>query len=174
MTKPFDNHLNGLVNPMTGGYWVPVHDGDQRALAIFKRHYSYRRRAQGKTRGSPTFVGQGQKMVLLTQDCLALFAWQYSTVARTDNQDGVRCSVFRNEGPILSSLLIREAVNLAWTRWPGERLYTYVYDLKVKSVNPGYCFKVAGWRYCGRNKDGRLSILEYRPEWVQKGCWRRL
>jgi hypothetical protein len=31
------------------------------------------------------------------------------------------------------------------------------------SANPGYCFKQAGWRTCGRNKDGRLTILERLP-----------
>jgi hypothetical protein len=41
-------------------------------------------------------------------------------------QRGVNCAVFRNESSVLSSELIREACGLAWTRWPGERLYTYV------------------------------------------------
>jgi hypothetical protein len=27
----------------------------------------------------------------------------------------------------------------------------------------GYCFKQAGWRACGRNADGRLTILELLP-----------
>lgn len=151
---------------LTTGYWFPVKDGDPRALSLFKKHYSYRTRSQGQARGSPTFVGQGEKLVLLTVDCLALFAWQRSTVLRMDGQKGIRCTVFRNEGHVLSSLLIKEACELAWHRWPDERLYTYVNDRKVLSVNPGYCFKMAGWRYCGRNKDGRLSILEMRPEWV--------
>jgi hypothetical protein len=53
---------------------------------------------------------------------------------------------------------------LAWQRWPGKRLFTYVWDAKVKSANPGYCFKKAGWQHCGRNADGRLTILEKLPE----------
>ena len=142
------------------GHWIGVHDGDLRALALFKRHYSYRRRASGQPRGSPTFVGQGQKMILLTQECHALFVWQFSTVDRLDQQQGVRCSVFRNEGPLRSSDLILEAEELAWQRWPGQRLFTYVWPAKIKSPNPGYCFKCANWRQCGRNQDGRLIILE--------------
>ena len=142
------------------GYWIGVHDGDPRALALFKRHYSYRRRASGQPRGSPTFVGQGQKMILLTLKIDALFVWQVSTIIRLDGQQGVRCAVFRNEGPLRSSGLILEAEELAWRRWPGERLFTYVWPAKVKSANPGYCFKCADWRQCGRNKDGRLIILE--------------
>lgn len=73
------------------------------------------------------------------------------------------CSIFRNESEVLSSLLIEEACQLAWQRWPRQRLFTYVWDDKVKSPNPGYCFKLAGFKYCGRNKDGRLSLLERLP-----------
>ena len=145
------------------GHWIGVHDGNPQALELFKRHYSYRRRASGQPRGSPTFIGQGEKLVLLTVDAKALFTWQFSTVTRMDNQPGVRCGIFRNEGPIRSSDLILEAEELAWQRWPGQRLFTYVWGQKVKSTNPGYCFKMAGWKTCGRNKDGRLTILEKLP-----------
>lgn len=31
-------------------------------------------------------------------------------------------------------------------------------------------FKMAGWRRCGRNKDGRLTILERRPEWKEQAA----
>jgi len=150
---------------LLSGWWIPVHDGDPRALALFKRHYSYRKRTSGNPRGNTLFIGPGEKLVLLTQDCRALFAWQHSTIERLarEKQEGVRCSVFRNEGPVLSSELIREACVWAWQRWPGQRLYTYVNDRKIKSVNPGYCFKMADWQYCDRNKDGRLSVLEKLP-----------
>ena len=30
---------------------------------------------------------------------------------------------------------------------------------KIGSVNPGYCFKKAGWSQVGMNKDGRLILL---------------
>jgi hypothetical protein len=49
----------------------------------------------------------------------------------------------------------------AWNRWPDQRLYTYVNPVKV-SANPGYCFKQAGWRFCGKTKGG-LHILEVMP-----------
>lgn len=51
-------------------------------------------------------------------------------------------------------------MSLAWQKWPGERLYTYVNGGKVRSSNPGYCFLVAGWRKCGVTKDKGLIILE--------------
>ena len=145
------------------GHWLPVRDGDPRALALFKRHYSYRRRAPGRLRGNSTFVGQGEKMVLLTSDCLALFAWQRSTVERASGQTGINCTVFRNEGPILSSTLIREADDLAWARWPGERHFSYVNADKVRHKrDPGRCFLKAGWTRCGTSKAG-LLIFERLP-----------
>lgn len=145
------------------GHWIGAHDGDRRALGLFKEHYSYRRRASGQSRGNSTFVGQGEKIVLMTVDCRALFVWQFSTVERIGGQEGVRCSVFRNLTPILSSELILEAEQLAWQHWPGERLFTYVNPGKIRSVNPGCCFKKAGWKRCGTNTDGHLIILEKLP-----------
>jgi len=60
---------------------------------------------------------------------------------------------------IKSSALIREADAIADFAWPGERHYTYVNAQKIRSVNPGYCFKKAGWRQCGETRGG-LVILE--------------
>ena len=77
----------------------------------------------------------------------------------SDGQPGVYCPVFRNEGPVRSSDLIRAAMELAWFRWPGERLFTYVDPGLVRSTNPGYCFLMAGWRKCGRSGRG-LVLLE--------------
>ena len=59
---------------------------------------------------------------------------------------------------------LAEAVALAWYRWPGERLYTYVNPKRIKSDNPGYCFKIAGWKVCGVTKVNKLVILELLPE----------
>jgi hypothetical protein len=130
-----------------------------------QRHYSYHPYQDGR-RQDPTnkarrlFVGPGGKMVLLTAACDALFVWR-KFIDRS-GQRGVNCAVFHNEGPILSSELILEAEQLAWARWPGERLYTYINPHKIRSVNPGYCFKKAGWQRCGESKSG-LLILEKFP-----------
>lgn len=84
-------------------------------------------------------------------------------------QTGVGCAFFRNEGPIRSSDLIREACEIAWSRWPGERLFTFVEDAKVATADQrgrakaGWCYRKAGWKVAGRNKDGRLTILEILP-----------
>lgn len=152
--------MNALVQPslLTDSVWIETRDGDPTARAIFDRHYSRRRYADGR---QPTlFVGPGQKMVLLTPCARALFVWR--KFMSMDQQNGVNCAIFRNEGAGLASRLIRAAMLLAWKRWPGERLYTYVNPRRVQSSNPGCCFKRAGWRRCGFTKRG-LIVLEVLP-----------
>jgi hypothetical protein len=58
--------------------------------------------------------------------------------------------------------LIAEAMQAAWLRWPGERLYTFINPAKVRSANPGYCFLRAGWQRCGITSRG-LVIFEVAP-----------
>jgi len=145
------------------GNWIGVLNTDPRAVALYERHYSARPSVPTRTRLKHGISGPGELMTLITVTGDALFVWQNNLVDRYDHQDGVNCSVFRNEGPVLSSELVLEAVGLAWKRWPEERLFTYVWDKKIESANPGYCFKIAGWETCGRNADGRLTILEKLP-----------
>ena len=136
--------------------WRISKDGDPLGLALYLRLYSARKRSP-KTR-LPLFVGPGEKLILLSYKGDAVFAWR-RMIYRQDGQTGVCCAVFRNEGRRRSSTLIREAMHLAWQRWPGERLYTYVDPARVRSVNPGCCFKVAGWKICGQSRRG-LIVLE--------------
>jgi hypothetical protein len=136
-------------------YWHGVKDGNPSALALYERHYSCYRYADGRER--KLFCGPGQKLVLLTEKSDALFVWRKFIDA--SGERGVNCAVFRNEGGTLSSLLIMEAEEIGRRKWPGERFYTYVDPKKIRSVNPGCCFKCAGWRECGRTKGG-LLILE--------------
>lgn len=147
-----------LTAVMTNGAWLPVRDGDHRARALYRRHYSHRSYKDG--RNPMKFVGPGEHIVLLTPECDALFIWR--KFKDDSGQVGVNCACFRNEGLGLSSELIEEACEIAWRRWPGERLYTYVNREMIASPNPGYCFKQAGWRFCGRTKGG-LDILETSP-----------
>ena len=141
-----------------GDIWIPTKDGDPTVRGIFDRHYSRRHYRDG--RKPKLFVGPGEKMVLRTADASAIFVWR--KFISMDNQEGVNCAVFRNEGNAVSSELILEAEILAWERWPGERLYTYVDGSAVKSSNPGYCFQKAGWVKCGVTQRG-LIVLEKIP-----------
>ena len=139
--------------------WYAVKDGFAAARYLFDRHYSRHHYKDG--RKPRMFVGPGEKMVLMTNDSKALFVWR--KFISDNGQTGVNCAIFRNESDALSSTLILEAEAIAWQRWPGERLYTYVDSKKIKSTNPGYCFKIAGWHECGRTKVNGLVILEKLP-----------
>jgi len=142
-----------------GDTWIELRDGNDSVRAIFDRHYSRNRYADG--RRPLLFVGPGQKMVLMTPDARAIFAWR--KFISGDGQQGVNCAIFRNEMPRSktdSSELVAAADALADLRWPGERHYTYVNPRAVQSSNPGYCFIKAGWRRCGITKWNRLLILE--------------
>jgi hypothetical protein len=141
------------------GHWHGSKDGDKNALALYNRHYSAYHYKDGRER--KLFCGPGEKMVLLTDNNDALFVWK--KFIDDSGQTGIYCAVFRNEGPILSSDLIKESMVLAWKRWPGERLYTYVNPKKIRSNNPGYCFRCAGWSVCGKSKGG-LVIMEKKAE----------
>jgi hypothetical protein len=142
-----------------------VRDGHPIATAIYNRHYSAK-----PNRKSKQIVGPGASILLITHDDKALIVWREFIDDCIDprtgqKQQGINCAVFRNEGTSAgaSSELLLEAQQIAWQKWPAQRLYTYVDASKIKPGNPGYCFKKAGWRNCGRSKGG-LVILEHLAE----------
>lgn len=147
---------HGIGRRALGTYWRECKDGDEGARLFFDAHYSRSHYADGRT--PPLFVGPGGKLLLTTEDGKGLFAWR--KFKDDSGQVGVNCAIFRNEGPVLSSLLILDAEPIAWARWPGQRLYTYVNPRKIRSTNPGACFLAAGWRRCGLTKKRKLVILE--------------
>ena len=57
---------------ITEGLWIPVKDGDRRAIAIYQRHYSARRYRDGRKR--KLFMGPGEKLALMTPRCDALIS----------------------------------------------------------------------------------------------------
>lgn len=146
----------GVGRRVLGLYWRECRDGDDGARAIYDRHYSRIHYADG--RKPKLFVGPGEKCVLITEAGDAVWCWRKFKDA--SGQKGVNNAIFRNEGPILSSLLILDAERIAWARWPGERLYTYVQPKAIRSSNPGACYLKAGWRKCGITKWNKLVILE--------------
>ena len=149
------------MSTLVAGHWLSSNHADPRAIQLYLRHYSARHYRDGRARRQ--FCPPGPKMVLLTERCDALFVWHRPVMERVTGEGGVNCTIFRNEGQTRSSLLIEEACELAWQRWPGERLFTYVKPAAIRSSNPGYCFQMAGFRKCGTTKGGRLVILERLP-----------
>lgn len=150
--------------------WTLSSSSDRRALDVVDgagphagqgAHYSRR------TPGSKTFTGCGQEIVLVTADGNAVWAcvYQRTPAARGSGVSrGRRATadvkpryiwrnmMFRNLGPVLSSTLIREATLRTYEEWqrrygtlPPERLRTEIAIGRVASVNPGYCYRCAGW-----------------------------
>ena len=137
-------------------HWIEVRDGDPRLRALYNRHYSARRYADG--REPVKCAGPGEYIALLTAEADAMLIWRRFMSMDKVHGYGVNCAVFRNESEILSSTLIDEAMARAWSRWPGERLYTYVNTEAIRSTNPGYCFICAGWNRCGTTVGGLLVL----------------
>ena len=136
--------------------WWITKDGDDICRALFDRHYSRIHYNDG--RKPKLFCGPGEKIVLRTWEGDAVFVWRRFRDA--SGQQGVNCAIFRNESQHKSSELIRQADAIADFCWPGLRHYTYVNAEAIKSSNPGFCFKVSGWRVCGQTKVNKLIILE--------------
>lgn len=144
--------------------WEQVTKFDARAAQLADRHYSRRKV------GSPQFMPPGQTVVLLTKDERAVFGWWRphpdSGLKAMNGLDGWTCTIFRNEGAVLSSELILEAENFLLSLNLGigpDGFITYVFDRKIRSSNPGYCFKQAGWKVAGRSADGKKTLLRKKP-----------
>ena len=145
-----------ILNENEKVYWIITNDKDPRAIALADRHYS--RKTPKSKKG---FMGPGEQIVLISPDGTAIFGWlKAKPEFRGDKIDGVYCSIFRNEGPELSSKLILEAEKFALQKWPDTKLFfTYVDPSKVRSKRPGWAFIKAGWKEAGTNKNGKLLLL---------------
>ena len=142
--------------------WIVVPKFNSTAAHLADRHYSRRKV------GSPQFMPPGQTLVLLTPDGRAVFGWwrpdPSSGIRAMNGLDGWTCTIFRNEAPdlYLSSDLILEAEEMLLDRYDcgPDGLITYIEDRKVRSPNPGFCFKKAGWKVTGRSADDKKTLLQ--------------
>jgi len=144
--------------------WYLTNRGDPRAAHIADRHYNRQKI------GSAQFAPPGRCMVLLTEhaDALWITSFPFAEYVRHAWAGAWVCSCFRNESTALSSELIIEAV--AATRWYCENVWkveepklgmiTFVNTLKVKSVNPGYCYKKAGFKRVGQTQGGLIALQQ--------------
>jgi hypothetical protein len=126
--------------------WRRTTKVDPVAVALANRHYSRRKYGKiGKSVGPP-----GRLLTFVSPDEQAVWAshWPYGHLA-LDGLDAWRCVIFRNEGDMLSSTLIRSAMKLTAEAWspgrPADGWLTWVDRAEVASTNPGYCFQMAGW-----------------------------
>lgn len=145
------------------GNWRLSHRADTRALPLADRHYNRQKP------GAPQFVPPGRCIVLLTEpaDALWITSYPFGEYVQHAWAGAWVCSLFRNEGGVLSSDLIREAV--AVTRWhfgdpPELGMVTFVdADKTRRKRDPGRCYLRAGWERCGMTQGG-LYALKQDPE----------
>jgi hypothetical protein len=103
----------------------------------------------------------GRMLVLRNREGTILFGWLWCKPEyRMDKQTGYNCTIFHNESNSLSSAVILEAELLATTYWGSNRFFTYVDAGKIKSNNPGCCFKKAGYRVIGKSKTGLILLAK--------------
>ena len=142
--------------------WHRVTKFNADSAALADRHYSRRKI------GSPQFMPPGQTVILMTAAADAVFGWwrpdPTSGIKQMNGLDGWTCTIFRNESLAWrSSRMILAAerflLDLGVTVGP-DGFITYVWDRKVASTNPGYCFKQAGWKVTGRSADGKKTLLQ--------------
>lgn len=138
--------------------WRLSHRADTRALPIADRHYNRQKP------GTPQFVPPGRCVVLLTEKANALWitSWPFAEYVKHAWAGAWVCSCFRNEGPILSSELIREAVAITRSVYgepPELGMITFVDADKVRHKrDPGRCFIRAGFIPAGKTQGGLVAL----------------
>jgi hypothetical protein len=124
---------------------------DRIGAALADGHYSRRKV------GAPQFMPPGQRFVLLARDFRSVWGWWRphpdSGIRAMNGLDGWTCTIFRRTGGARASELVIDAERaiaaLGFDCGP-HGLLTYIWDRKVASRNPGYCYKLAGWHIAGR------------------------
>lgn len=145
------------LNLFNNNYWIVTDKGDQTCRQLADRHYNR------QTIGAPLFTRPGHNLVLRNADGTAVIVFWKGI--RDDNLDCWEITLFRNESNELSSKLINEAIKTVLNEWgkpPKEGIITFVDQHKIKSKNPGYCFKVCGFKQIGLTKINNLVILQYK------------
>ena len=136
--------------------WHLAWRADPCAAAIADRHYSR------QSVGAAQFVPPGRCCVLLAEDALWVTSWPFAEYVRHAWAGAWVCSIFRNEGPHLSSEIIREAIAATRARWPEVPplgLVTFVDPGKVRRKrDPGRCFLRAGFDVVGETAGGLIAL----------------
>lgn len=133
--------------------WKQIPKGDQEARKIADRHYNRQKV------GSPYFLPPGNTFLLVNADYSALWGCVYQKYSFHAWPNTINNCIFRNESLTLSSEMILEATKLTleyYKDYNHDGLITFVNPFKIKSINPGYCYKMAGWKKIGNTKKGLL------------------
>ena len=148
---------------MTDMHWQLSDKFDPVSRVIADRHYNRRKI------GSPQFVPPGRSLVMRTPegDAFWISSWPFAQYVRHAWGGAWVCSAFRNEGPVLSSELVTQAVAATRHKWPdipALGMITFVNaDKTRRKRDPGRCFRKAGFKHVGFTKGG-LWALQLLPE----------
>lgn len=139
--------------------WHKSDRGDPRCCALADRHYSRQKI------GSPQFVPPGRCLVLYadteTGEAVWATSWPFAEYVKHAWAGAWVCSIFRNEGAGLASDMILDAVAATRAYYgepPDLGMITFIKPDAIRSSNPGYCFKRAGFRIAGAAKDGKPCL----------------
>jgi hypothetical protein len=144
----------GLIAECARPRWRVSYRADPLGAAIADRHYNRQKI------GSKQFVPPGACLVLLTPEDDALWVTSAPKAEYVQHAwaGAWMNSCFRNEGPHLSSSLIREAVAVTRWRWPEVPALGMVSFVDAKKTrqkrDPGYCYRMAGFVHVGFTKSG--------------------
>lgn len=147
--------------------WLRTNKFDRDGVRLLRTHYSRRKP------DSPQFMPPGETLVLITPCRRAVWGWwrphPRSGLRSRNGHDGWTCSVFHNDGAGLSSALILAAeIELVRATDDGtltapcgpSGMLTYVWRARVRSANPGYCYRCAGWSRVGISADKRKDLWQ--------------
>ena len=138
--------------------WLRSHRADPRVVPLADRHYNRQKI------GSPQFAPPGRCLVLKTAELSAFWitSWPFAEYVKHAWPGAWVCSAFRNEGEILSSQLIREAVAATLAEYgpaPSLGMITFVNTTKTRHKrDPGRCYLRAGFKRCGMTKGGLVAL----------------
>jgi hypothetical protein len=140
--------------------WALSHRADDQVRPLADRHYNRQKI------GAKGFAPPGRCLVLKAPDSFWITSWPYPEYVMHAWAGAWINSAFRNEGAVLSSERIRDAVALTRARWPeppGLGMVTFVDARKTRHKrDPGRCYVRAGFRRVGFTVGG-LHVLQMLP-----------
>lgn len=147
---------------MNAEHWFRSWRADPRGAVLADRHYNRQKV------GAPQFVPPGRCLVLITapEDAFWITSYPFAQYVKHAWAGALVCSAFRNEGTVLSSELIVDAMaatryyaNLHWGGLPDLGMVTFVDPTKVKRKRDfGRCYRKAGFLHVGETKGGLIAL----------------
>ncbi len=154
-----------LALPGSGWHAATARPGAQGiARELADRHYSR------QSVGAPQYAPPGRRFALVLDDVSGPALWVVCENLDPAGTRRFRCTIFRNESALRSSLLIVEATVITYARWrrrgwldDAPPLTTEVDPARVRRKrDPGRCFRRAGWTEVGESR-GLIVFAAPRP-----------